>query len=325
MIDNAFSNLDFDASVNDKEFIDVIINKLHNILNHTFKDINKQTISVYKDRINFCCPFCNDSVSNNRKKRGNIILKGEHANHFKCFNCGEYYSLNRFFKEFNENLDLNVLNYLDKNKSNFIKTYTYDASCLYDMDAIESFSIDRETFKKFYSLVEVNNTKAFYYLINRLQFNYNKFLYDKKKDELVILNLTQQNNIIGCQRRPLYKSENAKYRTYKLSKLYEEMSLNTQEIPEEIEAISTVFNICLINYSMPISAFEGPLDSFLFKNSIAITGLSKKLVLDIPVRYFLDSDKDAVKKSIDLINKGESVFLWKKFLSENNFPKRKKW
>lgn len=327
------SKLDFDASVNSDEFKDIILEKLSNILQSSFKDTQKQTIHLYKDRINFACPYCGDSVSKTTKKRGNLILTGKYANHFKCYNCGYFTTIHNFFKSFNNQLDLSVINYIQQHITDFSKSYKYDASYLFDVEKINNYAIKRDVFKQAFNLKEVRQTKAYNYLINRLQYNYNNFLYNEYTDELYVLNLTTDGNIIGCQKRHIFKKSDNKYLTLKLDKIYDKLNelssdktqYISEEIPDDISSISTIFNICNLNYNAPITLFEGPMDSFLFKNSIASAGISKTLPIDINVRYFLDSDAAGVKKSVDLLNNGESVFLWKKFISDYNLPSKKKW
>ena len=137
------------------------------------------------------------------------------------------------------------------------------------------------------------------------------------------MNLTASGKILGAQKRIFKKYDN--YRTFKLSYLYELLEKDVKSIPEEIDSISQLFNICLVNYSRPVTLFEGPFDAFLFKNSIANTGANKNFLLDIPVRYWYDDDKTGRNKSIARINEGAEVFLWTKFRNEYELPQRNKW
>jgi hypothetical protein len=43
------------------------------------------------------------------------------------------------------------------------------------------------------------------------------------------------------------------------------------------------------------------------------------------VKFFYDSDETGRKKSMEKINQGYEVFLWTKFINENQLPFRKKW
>jgi hypothetical protein len=64
------------------------------------------------------------------------------------------------------------------------------------------------------------------------------------------------------------------------------------------------------------------------KNSVAISGLNRmsEKVWKIKNRYFfLDWDKSGIKKSIELLEKGEYVFNWNMFGKKLGLPKREKW
>ena len=80
-----------------------------------------------------------------------------------------------------------------------------------------------------------------------------------------------------------------------------------------------------MSYNIKLDVFEGPLDSFLFKNSIGNAGATKRFPLDIPVRYWYDDDDAGRKKSIEMINKNNQIFLWEKFKNDIGLPYRKKW
>jgi hypothetical protein len=58
---------------------------------------------------------------------------------------------------------------------------------------------------------------------------------------------------------------------------------------------------------------------------ISNCGANKSLPIDIPIRYFYDSDITGKNKSMEHLNKGDTVFLWSKFLQENNIPFKDKW
>lgn len=330
---NILKDLSFDSSllaidtiVNDVEYKEKLISLLQSILEKRFpNNIGKQTIRPYHDRISFACPICGDSMKNNYKKRGSFILKGKFINFFKCHNCGEFKRIDHFFNDFKINVDLDIINYISQNIENFSK-YTeskYDMSMFMDTKSIDNYAIDRQEFLKRFALIEVKESPVWPWLKNRLQYDDNKFMYHPKENYLVILNLTQSGKILGVQKR-LFKGAN-KYLTYKLSKLYELIKKDPKSVSNEIDVISQIFNICLINFSKPITLFEGPLDSFLFKNSISNTGIHKKFPIELPIRIFFDYDKDGISKTIEKINEGYEVFLWEKFLKDIHAPKQPKW
>ena len=321
--DSSLSNID--ATISSSDYVERLISLLQPILEQRFPgNLPKQKIQKHVDRITIACPVCGDSMKNNYKKRGNIILKGKFKNHYKCFNCGEFKRIDHFLSDYKITLSLDVINYIANDLEDFSKhTDTkYDMSLFLDMGDIESYAIERGTFLKYFGLSEIDKEFPCSWLLNRHQRDFSKFMYNKSKNYLVLLNLTQSGKILGVQKRMF--SGNSKYLTYKLSKLYELMSL-TNKISEEIDALSQIFNICLIDFSKEITLFEGPFDSFLFKNSIANTGANKTFPFDVELRYLYDNDKTGTQLAIQHLNKGDKIFLWQKFLNAINAPHRTKW
>jgi len=313
-----------DKTLNIEEYKERIISLLTPILQERFVGIpSKQNIKVHRDRINFACPYCGDSMQSSHKKRGNIILEGKHSGFYKCFNCGEFKSVTRFFKEYKVNLKLDVVNYISENTGNFSTTSSgrYDVSLLMDVETIERYAIDRSELKQSFGLVEAKESPIWSWLTKRLQYTSERFLYSPAKNYILILNITPSGKIIGSQKR-LFRGDN-RYLTFSASKLNELMKRG--EVPDEIDMISQMFGIFQLDYNLPITIFEGPFDSFLFKNSIANAGANKNFPIDIPVRYWYDDDKTGRDKSLITIERGDSIFLWDKFKRDVGLPFRKKW
>ena len=307
-----------------EQFVEEITEYLKYILLKTFPNNKpKQQIFPNIDRITISCPYCGDSVHDPYKKRGNIILDGEFAGYYKCFNCGIFKDVNTFLKDFQVNPDLSVIDYVSKIKENISHNYNYDINTLLDIEKIESISFDREFFKSKFKLIEIKNSEIEKYLVGRLQFDFTKFLYNPNKKYLVVLNLTPNKKILGFQIRNFDKHK-VKYKTFKLSKIYEILKIK-KDINLEIDTLSQLYNITNIDYTKPITLFEGPLDSFLFKNSIANAGATKHFPLDLELRYWYDDDKVGREKAIEKINNNQSVFLWTKFREDFDIPYRTKW
>jgi predicted RNA-binding Zn-ribbon protein involved in translation (DUF1610 family) len=325
--DSSLHNMDSQLTIQEyRERLQVL---LQPILDQRFPgNAHKRKILPHHDRITFACPYCGDSAQSDWAKRGNFILAGKFKNHFKCHNCGEFKRIDRFFKDYKTELKLDAINYMMDNLGDFttFESAKYDMSFLLDMDNLEKYAIDRQELLRCFGLVEVKDSPVWSWLTNRMQYNTDKFLYSPEKNYLLILNLTPGGKILGAQKRK-FKGTN-RFETYKFSKLYEAMEkpVETDEAQTNyLDALSMIFNICLINFSKPILLLEGPMDAFLLPNAIANTGANKTMPIDIPVEYFYDSDETGVRKSIEYINKGNSVFLWQKFLRDINAPYRKKW
>ena len=336
-LNKVLGEMGFDSSLHDtidsqltsQEYKERLTKLLQPILDQRFPGTPpKRQILPKHDRINFACPYCGDSMKSDYAKRGNFILGGKHRNYFKCFNCGEFKRIDWFFRDYKTELKLDAVNYMMDNLGDF-STYEgakYDMSVLLDMEHLDKYAIDRQELLSYFGLVEVKNSPVWSWLRKRLQYKEIKFLYNPNKNYLLILNLTPTGKILGAQKRAF--SGTNRFETYKLSKLYEIMK-KPLEVNEEqmnyLDTLSMIFNICLINFSKPITLFEGPMDAFLFKNSIANTGANKELPIDIPIRYFYDADETGRKKSLEHIEKDHEVFLWDKFLRQINMPYRKKY
>lgn len=328
--DNILSaNNTSDETLTKEQLTGEMMDKLQDILVKRFpNNPQKQRIKIYPDRINFAAPCCGDSMKDNSKKRGNIILNGPFQMTYKCHNCGLSMPVYAFFKRFGQKLSLNSIDYITSHRPD-ASNNSQDSSLnyLYNNELIDSLAIDREYFKQVYSLEECNiPNAAHFYLINRKQYDFKKFLYQPKYQLLFLLNLTPSGKIFGLQLAHLNKSyKGPKYKTYKLSRIYNEFLKTEKEIPDEIDFLSMLFNVLTINYNSPVTIVEGPMDSFLIKNCIATCGAGKHIKFDFEYRYLFDDDLTGRKHAIEKLNDGYSVFMWEKFKSDLGLPNRKKW
>lgn len=317
-----------DSKLSIQEYRGMLTSLLQPILDQRFSSASPKSKILHKhDRINFACPYCGDSMKSDYSKRGNFIFTGKYRNFYKCHNCGEFKRIDQFFKEYKVELKLDAINYTMDNLGDFTSYEggKFDMSALLDMEHIDKYALGREEIMEFFKLVEVKDSAVWSWLKNRHQYDTSKFLYNPAKNYLLILNLTPSGKILGVQKRTF--SGNNRFETYKLSKLYQimnkELDVN-EEQKDYLDMLSMVFNICLLNFSKPITLFEGPMDAFLFKNSIANTGANKELQIDIPVRYWYDSDATGKRKAMQHLEMGHEIFLWEKFILDIGAPHKLK-
>lgn len=312
-------------SINDdKQILNDIINNIKIILDKVFKSNEKKIIINRTHSLNFSCPYCEDSAITPRKRRGNLYLD---SFYYHCFNCGSHKSYISFLKDFDIDIntlnknDLNIIQNLIKNHTQSKKEFVYYFDVFLNHD-YKKYLIDRKRFIEKLNLIDVKNHPILNYLNNRLQFEYNKFAFDDKHKRLYIFNLDPTGDyILGAQTKNFKfdTSEYIRFETFKLSRLYDLLDLNIYEDEgfEYLDDISTIFNILNVDLNDQITLFEGPMDSFLFKNSIALGGVNKSLNIELNnIRYLLDFDSIGIKKSIDLIKKNKRVFLYRKFLKD---------
>lgn len=326
------SEMDSSARISTKEdFVKEILPKIQAILNRMFpNNPAKRRIKVYPNRISFAAPCCGDSARNNSKKRGNIILSGKFQNMYKCFNCGTFMSIPDFLKNFGEEISLSEIDYLSNNRANFT-SYSPSAndetiSYIYDTDIINQLSVSREDFKNMLGLVECNeNAFIMNYLHNRKQYDMNKFLFSPKANKLFILNLTDKGNVFGIQVRNFGNDDGAKYKTYNLQKIHEIILKDDIQVPDDINTLSMLFNILLIDCTQTVTIVEGPMDSFLLNNSVALCGAAKNMEFPFVVRFLFDDDKAGRQHAIEKIREGFPVFLWENLKRDLSLDRRKKW
>lgn len=323
-------------NLTDEEFKSYLVSKVQELLNREFPDVmQKRKLRVCRDRIQCACPVCRDSMKDFSKKRGNFILSGKFAGGYKCFNCGFYMPIDKFFNRYHIPLSLDSIDYLATHHSD-LDSYrvsngsTNSINCLFEQEEADKYAIDKEWFARAFNLLkcEINEFhKGANYIKKRHLTNFQNYLYDPNRDLLFILNLTSSEKIIGLQIRRM-KSEKGKpkYQTYSLRSLYKYFLKDEKtEIPDFLDNLSMMFNIFQVNINSPILVTEGPLDAFLLPNCIATTGANKNIQVDLPFWFVYDSDKTGNDLAMKKISLGYKVFLWDKLKKDYSLPKRPKW
>jgi hypothetical protein len=295
---------------------------------------DKQKIYHAANRLNFSCPYCGDS-SSSRKKRGNFYLD---TLTYKCYNggCGIYKDAFSMFRDFSvisklesdEKEDIIQTIKLGKEKR---KTHfgDIDISLFFDAD-FKKLVIDRDLFVEKMGLENVKGSKIENYLIRRNQKPDKKFAWDQKTQKLYLFNLTKDGEILGLQFRNMSGTSGSKYYTYKLSGIWEKMLGVTDEDflneARKIDPVSHVFNVGMISFDHTITVFEGPMDSWLWKNSVALCSVENKFPFEVEnIQYWYDWDNAGRHKHSELLSEGKKVFNWKKFLLDHELPINKKW
>lgn len=328
--------------------LDNIKNKIQEILNKKFANDNyiKRKIDVYHDRLNFSCPYCGDSRSDVRKKRGNLYLD---SLRFHCFNCGHSTGINRFLSDFNEELsneDKIVVHEIQQNAKKFEKRVSSSQSSM-SMTLLDKLAIPKDIlFKQLGIISPYKDVTASNYLKSRMINikDWKYFAYNSLTKELYILNTSPSDRVIGFQIRQLDpKSHKQRYTSSRLTKIYSDVfnkdingiverlllkePLGQKYIEEEdgvenivanLDRLSGIFNIMNVNLSQPLTIMEGPIDSLAIANSIALQSAAKHLdgFFDEVenVRYLFDNDKTGKEMSLKKMKNHKKVFLWGQYL-----------
>lgn len=313
----------------DREYIKSLI---QGILKSNHSDSRKWLIKDFPERLNFCCPICNDS-DNPNKRRGNLYLN---TLRYKCFNeehCSR--PLLSFLKNFGVEIDLqkklDIYNYIDtnikftKNEDTFV---LQKLDKLIDIDFLTEFlNTHPETQFANFSPIKNNSAQYQYLKYDRLIENFTNiyqadFILTPKWTEKVIVMLNKSGKkVLGMQTRNLKSGDKRVFKIFNFEKLYN--MVHPDEPLDEIEAISynkisNFFNILNVNWEKPVTVFEGMLDCQFFNNSIGAIGLNSinemdfLMSEDLNLQFFFDQDLPGIEKSITMLNKGHKVFLWQK-------------
>lgn len=319
------------VNIDSSEKVDLLVNSIGQILSEAFgASTPKSKIKVGRERLNFACPYCGDSHDKVHKKRGNLFLD---SLGYHCYNCNTHRTLRTLLKDFNKlPAEWSKMTQLAIDSITEISgTRSVDSErlldALFSKDLIEHL-FTREELKNKLGLIEVSDTKIDIYLGKRLQRKKQNFLWDPKESKLYILNIKEDDGlIIGWQVRNFgkYKDNGAKYLTYKWSKacdiLDKEASVENADL---LDKLSYTFNIFNVDFTKSVTVFEGPLDSFLFPNSIALSSLHTKIPFENEsFRFLFDYDKPGQDKALEFLKEGKTVFLWKNFLKENDIKIKK--
>ncbi len=320
---NAFqpSFLRATEKVNPEVFLDKVKRQIHEILIKRFPtQFTKQEIVPKVGRLNFACPYCGDSATDHWKKRGNLYTE---SFDYHCFNCGEHATYESLAKSFSKEIEPHEINFLrqavEKSLQNRTVVGNLDPSLFMQANTVMEWAIDRVELMIKLGCTEARGSSIENYLRKRLQFDMDNFGWNEKAQKLFIFNLTpDKKKVLGFQIRN-FKAQ-PKYLTFKLSRIYNEIV--NQSIPdntsfEYADQISTTFGILNLDVNKNITVFEGPLDSFLFSNSVAVCSVKNDFPFDINVRWMFDNDTAGRQAAIERLKKGETVFLWKKFLSDS--------
>jgi hypothetical protein len=295
------------------------------ILASEFSSDIKRTPNPHKDRISFACVYCGDSFKDPRKKRGNLFAG---TMQYHCFNgdCKAHMSIYDFLKDkkqldnFSIEEQFHMKEAGDQRSIDMKKLKESLGLETFFSDEIKDLSVERDLFMRKLGLYEIKGSRIEKYLLGRLQRDFSKFAWDPKKNLLYVFNLNKEkDHIIGCQIKTFNKRN--PYLTWKLSRIHEELGILKPENVESLEKmdfLSNVFGILQVDLNKPITIFEGPLDSFLFPNAVAICSAKNSMPFDIEgSRYFYDNDETGRTYSLKKIQEGKGVFMWRKFMEEN--------
>ena len=318
----------------DKSYIKSAI---QDILTHEFKIVEKRKIHDYHDRLNFACPYCQDSSTDNRAKRGNIwwnkLL-------FVCFNCDKHSSFDRMCRDFNHQLDPDKkLEIIEHIASNVTFSDYEDTLVETQMDKLLSL----EELTKLFNTYETpitdfrpiqKDSPTYYYLVTKrgIPANLINNIYegnywrnaDSKEGIICLLN-RRGDKVLGMQIRNMKDGKARFFKIYNYESLYKwlhgEEKLTEFDINELViyNKLSYYFGILNVDVMEKVTIFEGYLDSLFYPNAIGVVGVNtdmRFLESNLDLQYFYDNDITGLKNSAMKLKEGFSVFLWLKLFED---------
>lgn len=315
-----------------------LITIVKDILGENHNDREKRTLDDHKSsQLEMACPVCGDSHKDTDKKRGILYLD---TYKYYCWNgdcIAKYWSVFKFLGFFNRkihNIDhiKDIGEVIDRSARQRKPTKLVESSEYFEF--MYNNSIPTEELAKKYGLFEYTMFDwSRKFVKERLLQKYtDNFLFRKNKfgnREVWVLNKIHENDkVVGAQIKNLDFS--IKYTTMSFSTLHEDLKTGVKvpegEFEEKCINFSTIFNLFNVDIEDTVTVFEGPIDSFFMKNSVATAGASKlkNFFDDLDnIRFFFDNDKTGKNSAIDKIKKGSSCFLWKRFFRETRFNNKR--
>jgi hypothetical protein len=299
------------------------------------RSLKPMPTSIHPERLACACPVCGDSDKQPSKRRGNLYLKNMR---YKCFNC-DYSStflglLKRFDYQISTDKKLELVEYISNNIENTSwNDDQYFANTLDKLIPIEDLTnyFNNDPDSKITDFRPVQKGSIVYkYLVNRKIFEHSDiyegtYWHTNKWSEPVLINVNQaKDHVLGIQTRNL-KADRTKrfYKIFKFSELYN--AVYPDKELDEIEVIgydklSYLYNILKVDWTRPVTVFEGFLDTKFFPNAIGCTGTSTDLTFilnqEADIRFVYDYDKTGMKKTKKMLSQEYSVFLWDLFFKE---------
>jgi hypothetical protein len=250
-------------------------------MNYTQLDIiQKLNLELFPSGDNFVlkCPFCGDSRTNPRKKRGGLVYdKNLNRFYYHCFNCEISYTFKEFLKRLDKNLYLEYVKKIFREKESPIKL----------KPEIQTFFVpdDQRYLIKCSELSE--NHPAIRYLTSRLvpEESFKDLFFTNSYEALANAAFPGKYKYLKLKSGIVWKLEDSRgcFTGYQCRTINPfEKNLRFQKVSNSSE---TFFRKGL----NPDVVLEGPIDALFFKNSVAVCN-ANLLKYDCDSIYFYDQE-----------------------------------
>ena len=289
--------------------MDIIDSKYIGLVSSRLQKFKRVKANLY----NFRCPICGDSKKHKNKARGYFYQVKTNTN-FKCHNCGASLSLNNFLKQIDSTLHKQYT--LEKFKEGHAGGRNF---------VVEEpkFEFKQPVFRKGLDLPKASDVTVAKEYLEKRKLDPSKFYFTNKfkqwtntqkktfdtigRDEsrIIIPMYDENRNLIGFQGRSLGPNS-VKYITVMIN----------DDAPK-------IYGLDTIETEKPIYILEGPFDSTLVENSVAMCGS------DIDIGSFGWSDyiwvfdneprnREIVNRISKTIDRGAKIVIWPSTVPEKD-------
>ena len=260
---------------------------------------------VKADLYNFRCPLCGDSQKHKNKARGYFYQIKTNTN-YKCHNCGASLSFNNFLKQIDSTLHKQYV--MEKFKEGHAGGRNF---------VVEEpkFDFKKPVFRKKLDLPRASEVAIAKEYLEKRKLDPTKFFFAQRFQEWVNTQKQTFDNIVKDECRiiiPLYDTNSELIGLQGRSLGPNSVKYITVMLNEEAPKI---YGLDQIKTTKPIYIVEGPFDSTLVENSVAMCGS------DIDIRTFGWSDyiwvfdneprnREIVNRISKTIDRGDQVVIW---------------
>ena len=281
--------------------MDIIDSKYIGLVSSRLQKFKRVKANLY----NFRCPLCGDSQKHKNKARGYFYQVKTNTN-YKCHNCGASLSFNNFLKQIDTTLHKQYV--MEKFKEGHAggRNFVVDEP---------KFEFKKPVFKKKLDLPKASDIPIAREYLEKRKLNPSKFYFAQKFQEWVNTQKQTFSNIVKDECRiiiPMYDTNSDLIGFQGRSLGPNSVKYITVMLNEEAPKI---YGLDQIETKKPIYIVEGPFDSTLVENSVAMCGS------DIDIRAFGWSDyiwvfdneprnREIVNRISKTIDRGDKVVIW---------------
>ena len=288
--------------------MDIVDSKYIGLVSSRLQKFKRVKADLYK----FRCPICGASKKHKNKARGYVYAYKADMN-FKCHNCGASTTFSNFLKTLDPTLHKQYV--LEK----FKERNTGKGSIIEE----PKFDFKKPVFRKKLDLPRASEVPIAREYLEKRKLDPSKFFFTNKFKEWTNTHKKTFDNITRDESRiviPLYDVKNNLIGFQGRSLVPNSVKYITVMINEEAPKI---YGLDKVKTEKPIYILEGPFDSTLVENSVAMCGS------DLDIRTFgwcnyiwvFDNEprnREIVERISKTINRGDQVVIWPSNIEEKD-------